>query len=535
MMKFFNSIVTFQLLLLLFIPSLSYSHYASINEKCDGLPKLPIGSMDGTCIGLIASNQTGVNFTKPRKAIEIAENHQLLVTDMGGWTSGKGVLWLLQFESNQYANLISQHKVATKLALPHDIKRHKDGFIYLGEAHQISRFKIKDRKISDYEVVIGNLPPPSGKYLHPLTSFVFLNNNDLLINVGSKTDDCGLLKGQTQCSEINDVGLRHYTFKANNTWDQNFTMYATGLRNSVALVVHNSGTILQGENSADLKDADEPYEEINHIKQGAYYGWPYCLNRQFAFQASGKPAISQACQQPHYTEPYSLMPPHVAPLDMIYYHSKRLPMLNNQLIMSWHGYRVIGNRIVSYAIDNDGLPILSKSKHVQFHRDPIAPATQFTQHKFNPTGGSQQDAQHTEVISHWNQVPDLRPEGAPVGLLQLKDGTILIVDDKNKSLLRLSSGKPYKDTMASNHEVSISGYDFSGQQKDLLLQQCADCHTELHSNPGILLNHTQGWLSVSNNRSLLETKLTNDSGFMPPTGKLTDSNISIILKGITRH
>ena len=69
---------------------MSLANYTPLNAQCDGLPKLPIGSIEGTCLGLVASDFNGVKFIKPRKAIELAQSHQLLITDMGGWTSGKG-------------------------------------------------------------------------------------------------------------------------------------------------------------------------------------------------------------------------------------------------------------------------------------------------------------------------------------------------------------------------------------------------------------------------------------------------------------
>jgi len=53
--------------------------------------------------------------------------------------------------------------------------------------------------------------------------------------------------------------------------------YAKGLRNSMALTVHpQSELVIQGENSMDLPDEDAPYEELNVLKEGNHYGWPYC-------------------------------------------------------------------------------------------------------------------------------------------------------------------------------------------------------------------------------------------------------------------
>ncbi|MFC6632449.1 PQQ-dependent sugar dehydrogenase [Microbulbifer taiwanensis] len=502
----------------------SAANYQPLPDKfCDGLPGLPVGTMAGTCLGLVASADSGIGFRKPRKALEIAADNRILVTDMGGWGAGRGILWLLEFGDDRYSELRSVSKLATGLNLPHDIKLGPGGYIYLGEAHRITRFRLQGGRITAPQTVADGLPFAPGNHLHPLTSFVFLPNNDLLVNAGSKTDDCGRAAGRTRCDEIGSTGLRRYEYlPGEKRWKDTFELYASGLRNSMALAIHSSGTVLQGENSTDLKDAEEPYEEINVIRRGGFYGWPYCANR-----ALDTGYIENGCDRPDYVEPYSLMPPHVAPLDMIYYSGDRLPGLRGQLLVSWHGYRVVGNRLVSYPTSGEGLPLLSED--VVFRRDPIPPATDFTDHTMAPRGGSAADAQHAEVIGRWNKVEGLRPEGAPVGLLQLRDGSLLIVDDKNRALLRLSRGEAYADEALSFASAAVDGFDFGGEARHLLLDNCADCHRELHSNPGELLNRGSGWLQRKDGVTLLEQRLTSQSGFMPPMGKLEEQSIDLIL------
>lgn len=518
---------------LLLLGSVSgHAGYKPLKNECDGLPSVAVGSISGTCVGLMAADVPELKFIKPRKALELPEANQILVTDMGGWNPGRGVLWLIEFSGDDYSKPAYAGKLAENLVLPHDIKRGKDGLIYLGEANRITRFSVKNRKIQAPEIVVSDLPYPDGKNLHPLTSFVFTRDNDLLINTGSRTDDCGLKerrkisagkKNNSQCEEVPYVGLRRYRFnKETGLWGNTYDMYATGLRNSVALLVHDSGMILQAENSADLQDANEPYEEINIIKEGAFYGWPYCMNRSMnsGYRSNG-------CAGKNYTEPYSLMPPHTAPLDMIYYDHERLPQLQGKLLVSWHGYRVVGNRLVSYQVDNKGLPSLIKEP--VFNRDPISPATEFTQHTFDPEGGSDGDAQHTEIIGYWNEIPGVRPEGAPVGLLQLKDGSLLIVDDKNKALLRLSEGQSYGEKRpVSVAEPELDKQYFSGARKALLTEHCAGCHSELITAPEILLNRSGGWLKPVNGITLIESKLNAEVNFMPPAGKLSPEQISVL-------
>ncbi|TLM78443.1 PQQ-dependent sugar dehydrogenase [Microbulbifer harenosus] len=521
------------LLLGLFTASSTATGYQPVPTTCDGPPKLPVGTMPGTCLGLVADASIGAAFVKPRKALEIPQHRQILVTDMGGWNPHRGILWLLEFADDRYSQLLTARKLATGLNLPHDIKLGPDGLIYLGEAHRITRFRVRDDEIADQETAVESLPYSAGDHLHPLTSFVFLPNGDLLVNAGSKTDDCKLSADKQACEEATSVGLRHYRYiPEGNRWESAFSMYATGLRNSMALVVHPSGTILQGENSADFHDPEEPYEEINVIQAGGFYGWPFCFNRTLSAKE-----VAAGCTRPDYIQPYSLMPPHVAPLDMIYYSADLLPKLKGHLLVSWHGYRVVGNRVVSYPTSPEGLPLLQPS--VTFNRDPIPPAQKFTSHAMAPRGGSHADAQHTEVIGQWNQVENLRPEGAPVGLLQLQDGALLIVDDKNRAVLRLSRGEPYMAMeniqAAAAHAIPrVNDVQLAEEPRRVLLTHCAGCHQELQHTPGTLLSPEGRWLQMADGVTLLEHKLTSESGFMPPTGRLDKRDITTILSALSQ-
>ena len=66
-------------------------------------------------------------------------------------------------------------------------------------------------------------------------------------------------------------------YLGDNKWSPNFTIMAQGLRNSVAMARHTSGTLLEADNGVDFAPADTPFEELNVLRQGAHYGWPYCL------------------------------------------------------------------------------------------------------------------------------------------------------------------------------------------------------------------------------------------------------------------
>jgi hypothetical protein len=57
---------------------------------CAGLPKVDLGTPAGFCVGLVAHG-----FKFPR-GIAPLPNGDLIVADLGGWTPGKGSVWLLQ-------------------------------------------------------------------------------------------------------------------------------------------------------------------------------------------------------------------------------------------------------------------------------------------------------------------------------------------------------------------------------------------------------------------------------------------------------
>jgi glucose/arabinose dehydrogenase len=206
--------------------------------------------------------------------------------------------------------------------------------------------------------------------------------------VGSASDNCQNYK--TLCPEASTQGLlRIYDLKTLK-WE----VFAWGLRNSMALAVHKSGTILQGENSRDainaadpkLSDERYPADELNVVQKSLNYGWPYCYDNQK--NAPEFPAYN--CKNTQ--APVVLLPAHVAPLGMDYWGS--------WLVVGYHGYRPRGHRLVAFDVDQKGIP----------------------------TG------KFTELIKNW-KLPNGR-SGAPVDV-KGADGKIYITDDRNKMLLVL--------------------------------------------------------------------------------------------------
>lgn len=319
----------------------SQEPYKKLNSLCDGFPQLPIGTMENSCMGLVMDNKTldpvtGLGLKFPRKIIQIPGSENFLVTDMGGWMpKNRGrVLKLIKGLNNSY----SLQTLFSGLYLPYDIDLGPDGKVYVGEMGKIFRF---DPRVAlpEKEIVVDGLPTNIDvANMHPLNSFSFGQGtfkNDLFVNVGSPSDGCTKsAPGLCQESEFENAqaSIWHYEYLGTGRWSPTPSVFARGLRNSMAQVIHPSGTFLQAENGRDLKSAAEPHEELNIIEAQGHYGFPYCYNFIAQVPEWTNSAVVN-CQDPKFKRPHTLLPPRTAPLDMFYYSGKMFPQLRNHLLI----------------------------------------------------------------------------------------------------------------------------------------------------------------------------------------------------------
>jgi len=396
---------------------------------CGGRPMTTVRMAPGYCLGLVWQGAGAEGPRMPRGLLALS-NGDWLVTDLGSWDQGRGAIWRLSFSADGAPRW---RRLAQGLSMPHTAARGPDGRIYVSEMNRILTLNPDAADpAATVRTVIGDLPDNRlHANRHPLSSFVFDANGDLLVNVGAPSDRCVDARGRARANASGacidsaaTAQVRRHAYLGNGRWAEDSSVFASGLRNSIALVRHPSGTILQGENSVDLTTPDHPYDEINVLRQGGHYGWPYCVD--LATPLPGWSAAAQAqCRQRD--RPVALLPPHAAPLDLIYYDGAMFPELRGRLLMSWHGYRRAGGRIVAAETDGEGRPLTDIGGRYAIYPRGALPY---------PAGAP--SVRGKVLTPGWDTVAGLQPRGAPVVLAVAADGSIWVTDDRNRAILRIA-------------------------------------------------------------------------------------------------
>lgn len=516
--------------------------YDPADRSCDGYPRLKVETAPGTCLGLVLPRDRAVDaaskkaFVMPRTIVAVPNSDEFLVVDMGGWKANNGAIYRMSKNSRgEYGITLLKFPLNN----PHGFALGPDGKFYVGEKQTISRFSYRDGKILNWELVVGGLPGRDG-HMHPLAHFVFdPRNGDLYINAGAASD---------HCSVSTDTGTKDYRFcdddqttamasivripaalvanprlNSSGKNEQISEVSAKGLRNSMAMAIHPSGILVQGENSRDFPELDEPYEEMNVVnlsetERGFHYGWPYCYNfhavaPEWKYKENASSELTKLFKTPvdcsqqkpgfqgEYQPPHALIPPHAAPLSALYYQGRMFERdLGGKLLMTWHGYQPTGHRVVAYDVDNNGLPkVVSSLTKPTFSFDNKGACP--SQKPYKPQGGLVQAAVYQELITKWDPVKGVRPKGAPVGMTVASDGSIWIVEDReNRTIVRLARTpagaasanyqekcEVMKAETSSHHGVSLAWRNairsnpeldrgYQAVQTKLVQKYCASCH-----------------------------------------------------------
>ena len=141
------------------------------------------------------------------------------------------------------------------------------------------------------------------------------------------------------------------------------------------------------------------------------------------------------CGSSAHTKPVRLLPPHSAPLSMLYYDGAMFPQLREKLLNSLHGYRPAGSRIAAFSVDRRGIPLAVRNVHYRIYAGPNGDETTSL-----PYAGPASEP--LLLTPGWNNVDGVHPRGAPVGLTVAEDGAIWVAENTNATILRIAPDRP---------------------------------------------------------------------------------------------
>jgi len=325
------------------------------------------------------------NLGQPR-VIAVAPNGNVYVSDTHDGT----VMLLRGGEVATFKNLVRKKKDVIGLAI------HRN-HLYYATARQIFASPIgTDGGLGPERLIAKNLPP-TGE--HNDRTIAFGPDGWLYESVGSDCNDC---------QETNSESATMVRMRPDGSRRE---VFASGLRNTIGFAWKpNTGALYGWDNGVDGRGDDNQPEELNRIEKGKNYGWPYVL---------GNGELNRSRMPPHGTledldrksvRPALTYTAHSAAMQMLFYTGSQFPReYRGDALATMHG---------SWNRDPpSGYEIL----RIHFHGDKAASVRPFV------TGF----LAHTGTRS-WARF------ARPFGLGQMPDGSLLMGDDQNGIIYRIT-------------------------------------------------------------------------------------------------
>ena len=269
----------------------------------------------------------------------------------------------------------------------------KDGTLYIAEGTKIS-------KLENIEDKLDNPPQPVVIYSdlpnHQSHGWKFLAlgpDNRLYLNVGAP---CNICMPPPENAQLRSIALD----------GSGMQVVARGIRQVVGMDFHPQSKVLYfTENQRDWLSEDAPQDKLNRLLNPGKdnFGYPYCDGGDIEDPIFG---WGHSCSE--FTAPISQLGPHSAPLGMRFYTGHMFPtQYQNAIFIARHGswnktHKIGGDIYVAY-LNSDGTVRAQEPFITGFLKDN-------------------------------NYI------GLPVDVMNMADGSLLISDDWNGAVYRVSYG-----------------------------------------------------------------------------------------------
>ena len=289
-------------------------------------------------------------------------------------------------------------------------------WVYIANTNSVVRFRYKagDTKAQGKpETVVAELPHGFG---HSTRNIVFTGDDRrMLVSVGSASNDAedmertkgGLQVGANQNALGASWGeeLRRADVLSFNTDGTNPKIFATGIRNCVGMAVHPaSGDIYCSTNERDGLGDNLVPDYVTRVNEGAFYGWPwfYIGSNEDPHHAGERPDLKGKV-----TVPDVLIQAHSASLGLTFYNGSAFPAEYRGDGFaaehgSWNRSKPTGYKVIRIRL-REGVPT-----------------------------GAYEDFVTGFVIG------DSEVWGRPVGVAVSRDGALLVSEDGNGTIWRIS-------------------------------------------------------------------------------------------------
>jgi len=250
------------------------------------------------------------------------------------WPAGGGVLYLTESDPGRVLALPDRNgdgvadeviQVWGSADYPHGIAFH-DGSLWIATTRSVVRLADQDGDFvaERSQMVVNNLPAGGN---HVSRTITFDDQGRLLVSVGSS---CNVCEDDSRRAAV----LR---FNPDGTGE---TLFAAGSRNAVG-ILWRDGQLWGTENGRDRLGDDLPPEEVNILREGRHYGWPYCYadglaDYTFRGTTAGGEGIGQFC--PRTERPIVKIQGHTAPLGLRFLDDQKIPEpIRGDLLVALHG------------------------------------------------------------------------------------------------------------------------------------------------------------------------------------------------------
>ena len=280
-------------------------------------------------------------------------------------------------------------------------------YLYVANTNGIVRFPYRDGDLKARSRPMQVADLSSGGRLtgggHWTRDIAFSKDGSrLFASIGSKSN----VEDETTAPEERDrARILQFTPDGSNR-----KVYAWGLRNAVGIAIHpETGELWASVNERDGLGDDLVPDYITRVREGGFYGWPwyYLGKHQDPRHPGARPDLADKVLLPDV-----LVQAHSAPLQMIFYEGDQFPddYRGDAFVAlhgSWNRAKRTGYKVVRVPLD---------------HGRPNGMYEDFLTGFVTPKGNV------------W---------GRPVGLAVMKDGSLLVSEDANDSIWRITYNRWY--------------------------------------------------------------------------------------------